>query len=67
MNAMLRTAGEQKLLTNHPALLIGDQKRSDKRHVRVDMLSIKEIQHRAETITPVLKAILDFRPRPCWR
>jgi hypothetical protein len=28
--------------------------------------SIGEIQHRAETMTPVLKAILDFRPSPHW-
>ena len=27
----------------------------------------KEIHIRAETITPLLKEILEFRPRPHWR
>jgi len=28
--------------------------------------SIRAIQYRAETVTPVLKEILDFRPLPHW-
>ena len=27
----------------------------------------KEIDIRAQTVTPLLKEILDFRPRPHWR
>jgi hypothetical protein len=67
MKMMLRTASEQKLLTDHPALLIGGHKGSGKNRVIKDVLSIQEIHYRAETMTSVLKAILDFRPRPHWK
>jgi hypothetical protein len=64
MNTMPRAASKQKLLTDHSALLmVGDGGKGKNRHA-VDMLSIQEIQYRAEIMTPVLKAILDFRPRP---
>jgi hypothetical protein len=66
MNTMLRTAREQKLLTDHPVLLIDSYKGPGKKHQVFDVFSIQEIQYRAETMTPVLKAILDFRPRPHW-
>jgi hypothetical protein len=67
MNTTPRTASEQKLLTNHPALLIGGPKKQGKNRRAPDVLSIPELQHRAETMTPLLKAILDYRPRPHWR
>jgi hypothetical protein len=31
------------------------------------LLFIEEIHHRAETMTPLLKEILAFRPQPHWR
>jgi len=64
---MPRTASEQKLLKDHPALLMVSHKGSAKNPGTPDVLSIPEIKHRAETMTPVLKKILDFRPRPHWR
>ena len=67
MNAMPQKASEMKLLTDHPALLIGEHKSSGKNRRPPDLYSIPELQHRAETMTPVLLAILDFRPRPHWR
>jgi hypothetical protein len=67
MNTMPRTAREQKLLTDHPALLMVGPKGPGKNRPTPDMLSIPEILHRAETMTPLLKAILDFRPRPHWK
>lgn len=66
MRTIPRTAKEPKLLTDHPALLIGGSKESGKNRRAPDVLSIPELQHRAETMTPVLKAILDFRPHPHW-
>jgi len=67
MNAMPQKVSETKLLVDHPALLIGEHKRPAKNRRAPDVYSIPELQHRAETMTPVLVAILDFRPRPCWR
>jgi hypothetical protein len=66
MSTIPRTAREQKLLTDHPVLLIGSHKGPGKNRRAPDVLSIPELQHRAETMTRVLKAILDFRPHPHW-
>jgi len=66
MNTIPRTASAQKLITDHPALLMVGPKGPDKNRPVPDVLSIPEIQHRAETMTPLLKAILDFRPHPHW-
>jgi hypothetical protein len=67
MKTMPRTASEQKLLTDHPALLMVSLGEKGKNRRAADMLSIPELQHRAETMTSLLKAILDFRPRPNWK
>jgi hypothetical protein len=67
MNTMPQITKEKKLLTDHPALLTGGPKGAGKTRRAPDVLSIPELQHRAETMTPVLKAILDFRPQPHWR
>jgi hypothetical protein len=66
MNTMPQKASEQKLLTDHPVLLmVGDKGLGKKLH-EPEALSINEVQRRAETMTPLLQEILDFRPRPRW-
>jgi hypothetical protein len=67
MKTMPRTARGQKLLTNHPALLMIGHGEKGKNRRAPDVLSIPELQHRAETMTSVLKKILDFRPGPHWK
>jgi hypothetical protein len=62
---MPRKTIERKLVTDHAVLLISSQ--SEPRNLHLPRLgSIREIQYRAETVTPVLKEILDFRPPPQW-
>ncbi len=65
MNEMPRKKIEQKLVTGHAVLLIGSHTESHNLHLPKSG-SIREIQHRAKTVTPVLKEILDFRPPPNW-
>ena len=65
MNATAHTGREQKLLKDHPIfLLMAGQKRLD--NSETEFLFIEEVHHRAETITPLLKALLVFRPPPHW-
>jgi len=65
MNKLPRRKTDRKLVADHAVLLIGGHAESQNLHVP-KLGSIREIQHRAETMTPVLKEILDFRPLPHW-
>lgn len=62
MNEMWRK--EPKLLANRPVSLL---KCEEKALFASEFTFIEEIHTRAETITPCLKDILDFRPHPSWR
>ena len=62
---MPRKTIERKLVTDHEVLLIGSHAETHNLHLP-RLGSIREIQYRAETVTPVLKEILDFRPPPQW-
>ena len=65
MNKMPRKQKDRKLVTDHAVLLIGGY--TDAHNLHLPRLgSIREIQYRAETVTPVLKEILNFRPPPHW-
>ena len=55
----------QKLLTDHTARLIGGQP-ANQDPPPSKFPYIDEINHRAETMTPLLKEILEFRSRPHW-
>lgn len=61
MNATARTGRKQKSLKDHPASFpIVSHKSlaaSD-----TELLYMEEVHHRAETVTPLLKEILEFRP-----
>jgi hypothetical protein len=64
MNKMPRKKIERKLVADHAVLLISH---TETQNLHLPKLgSIREIQYRAETVTPVLKEILDFRPKPHW-
>jgi hypothetical protein len=64
MNAKARTGKQQKLLKDHPAaLLMAGHKDLNS----TELLFIEEVHRRAETMTPLLKEILDFRPPPHWK
>jgi hypothetical protein len=66
MNEMRRT--EPKLLANHPvSLLMCNEEKTKKMYLSPECTFIEEIHARAETITPCLKDILDFKPPPYWR
>lgn len=61
MNGTARMDREQKLLKDHPVFLPGvGHKRLDS----TELLYIEEVHRRAETVTPLLKDILEFRPPP---
>jgi hypothetical protein len=57
---------EQKLVADHAVLLISSHTELPNLNLPKRCGTIREIQYRAETMTPVLKAILDFRPPPHW-
>lgn len=64
MNAPTRENRERKRLAagHRAALLLSGMEKA-----RVEnFLYIEEIHLRAETITPLLKNILTFEPRPSW-
>jgi hypothetical protein len=65
MNKMPRKV-EQKLATEHAVLLMSSHTESPNLNLPKHCGSIREIQHRADTVTPVLKEILDYRPSPKW-
>jgi hypothetical protein len=65
MNKLPRRKTNRKLVDDHAVLLISGHAESQNFHLP-RLGSIPEIQHRAETVTPVLKEILDFRPLPHW-
>lgn len=48
---------ERKMLAN---------KRVSPKGILSKSLFMQEMEHRAETMTPLLKEILDFRPSPRW-
>jgi hypothetical protein len=64
MNVTLHKKGNVKLLAGHHARLMIDDKKSSKDTPKLH--SIEAIHHRAETVTPLLKGILDFRPPSGW-
>lgn len=65
MNKMPRKKTDRKLVVDHAVLLISSH--TGPQNLNLPKLgSIREIQHRAETMTPILKEILDFRPSPHW-
>jgi hypothetical protein len=65
MNKMPRRKTDRKLVVDHAVLLISGY--TESQNLNLPKLgSIREIQHRAETMTPVLREILDFRPSPHW-
>lgn len=66
MNKVPRKKIEQKLVTHHAVLLISSQTESHNLNLPKRCGSIREIQYRAETVTPILKEILEFRPPPHW-
>lgn len=64
MNKMPRKKTDRKIMADHAVLLTGHV---ESHNLHLPKLgSIREIQHRAETVTPILKEILDFRPLPHW-
>jgi len=65
MNKMPRKTKERKLAADHSVSLAGSHAELQKFHLPKSG-SIREIQYRAETVTPVLKEILDYRPSPRW-
>ena len=65
MNKLPRKKTDRKLVAGHAVLLIGSHAGSHNLHLP-RLGSIRVIQYRAETVTPVLKEILDFRPLPHW-
>jgi len=64
MKKIPRSINKQKLLKDHAALLIGGSATTPKGSPEFPY--IEEIHHRAETVTPLLKQILEFRPTPSW-
>ena len=66
MNARLQRHKGQRLLADPHAVLMVGYKGPQNLH-EPEFLSIEEIHRRAETMTPVLKEILDFRPSPHWK
>lgn len=54
----------QKLLMDHPAILIGGYEGT--KFNFQELPYIREILRRAEAMTPVLREILEFRPAPRW-
>lgn len=66
MNAIPRTGSRQILLECHPALLLAGG-HPEPGFYTPEFLFIQEIHHRAETITPLLKEMLEFRPAPDWK
>jgi hypothetical protein len=66
MNVTLHKKDKVKLLAGHHERLMIDDKKSAKDSMP-KLHSIEAIHHRAETVTPCLKGILDFRPNPMWR
>jgi hypothetical protein len=66
MNATPHMDRGQKLLQDHPALLlISGHKESGL--CAPEFFFIKEVHDRAEAMTPLLQEILDFQPSPHWR
>jgi hypothetical protein len=59
-----QTGKEQTLATDHPTSLGGGQKKHLENPRPQKFAFMEEIHHRADTMTPVLKEILDFRPPP---
>ena len=58
---------EPKLLSNRPvSLLKCNEEKVPENFLSLKFTYIREIQTRAETITPLLKGILDYKPAPSW-
>lgn len=64
MNMKPRPGKNRKRLQDHPALYLGRHRNPGFRATK--LFFIEEVHHRAETITPLLKEILEFRPPPHW-
>jgi len=67
MNATLDKERKPKLLAGRDAWLMIGEKQSSREFCEPTLSFIEEIHHRAETMTPLLKGILEFRPKPNWR
>jgi len=64
---MTCTIEKTKLLSDAPAaILMADGKTGRFPGSDATALYIEEIHARAETVTPLLKNILEFRPHPHW-
>jgi hypothetical protein len=63
MNATPRIAKEPKLLKDHAVLLLTCSCKTPG-HPTTEFLYLEEVHHRAETMTPLLQELLDFRPTP---
>jgi hypothetical protein len=63
MNATPRITQEQKLLKDHAVLLLTSSCKTSG-YPATEFLYIEEVHHRAETMTPLLQELLDFRPTP---
>ena len=71
MNALLMTSANPKLLADGVKLFpfVADNNESLEQHHGLEphqLYTIEEIHVRAETVTPLLKEILDYQPVPHW-
>jgi hypothetical protein len=66
MKIQTRRGKERKLAADDRISGMGCHKRPGENSRSQTLTYIEEINHRAETMTPVLKEILDFRPSPHW-
>jgi hypothetical protein len=67
MKTTPRKNKDQKLLANRSASPQTDGPKDVQKNINAPkLLSLEEIHRRAEAVTPLLKEILDYRPRPQW-
>jgi hypothetical protein len=66
MNVTRHAEREMKLLAGQQAWLMIESKKAPQDFAASKLVYIDEIHRRAETVTPLLKGILDFRPEPNW-
>ncbi len=62
MKMQTRRGKERKLAADDRISGMGSHKKLDENSRSPTLTYIEEINHRAETMTPVLKEILEFRP-----
>jgi hypothetical protein len=67
MNTTSRISNRPKLLADRStSVLVAGRGNSPEISREATLFFIEEIHARADAVTPLLKEILDFRPRPHW-